>query len=191
MMRITLRNLSALFIPACLILSAFCQESGLSPLVETEAVTLYAYPDLDLHTLLDNLHYTYFLRTETLFDSQSGAGDILARTLEGIYLEVLDLLDIHDYRDHISIKVFPSAEELKTAMQNYPAAAAHPAAFYLAQSNTIYISRDNLNLSTLTDELSQAIIATYFSVPPPSTVRQALCGYVQYHVKQLTDKALP
>jgi len=169
-------------------LSAFSQDSF--SLYESDNLSVYGYQGMDTSFLLDQLHYTSFLHSETVFNSGPSSLDrMLSRTLEEIYLEISDLLDIHDYNGHITVYVLPGREELQARASALSQDLSGASAFH--SGTDVYISLDALTLSRFSDELSQVLIENYFAVPPPATVRQALCGYVQYHVKQMTDKELP
>lgn len=184
---------AALFLVAVCILAccgpagAFGQEERSSLVVNSKFFTFYAYNGADLNGFLEKVHYTRFLRPEDLF--QPGSTDIkgvVASTLDAILLEVSELLDVGDQEYHGTIRLVPAAEDIKQAVGEK--AAGSRTVVYVESSNVMYVAYNGMTLGAFADELSQALIATYFIAPPPPTVRQALCGYVHYHIHALTGE---
>ncbi len=171
---------------------AAAEGTSLPLVVQSKYFTINAPAGMNLDLFLEKLHYEHFLRPDDIF--QAGSRDIhtlLGRTLDSILLEVADLLDIHEYEYKGTITIVSGQEDIDGLSRSYYDRPCREASLYVAQTNTIYLAEDQLSLWTLTDQLSQALIANYFTVPPPSTVRQALCGYVHFHVQKVTGQAHP
>jgi len=56
--------------------------------------------------------------------------------------------------------------------------------FYVFDSNTIFISYQDLTLGMLGHEIAHAVISGYFVVPPPDKVQEVLAGYVEYSLRK-------
>ncbi len=167
---------------------SFGQEENLSLLVESKYFSVYAYPDLDINTLLAKLNFIYFFHPDTLAASNSSdPKTILANTLDSIYLEVSDILDIHLYSLHTNIKIFPDKSYIAPLFKKYSNIGCTERSCYLNDSNTIYISSADLTLGMLGHEIAHSLISHYFVVPPPAKIQEVLCGYVEYNLRKSTS----
>ncbi len=165
----------------------FAQEENLYLVAEGKYFSIYGSKNLDILSLLEKINFNYFLHIGVT--SKNVGQDLkalLADTLDTLYLEVSDILDIHIYSYHGKIYFFPDKSYVSKAAKRYSKKDFSQEGFYLHQKNAVYISSAELTLGVLAHEVSHAIISHYFVVPPPVKVQEVLAGYVEYSLRKHT-----
>jgi len=70
-------------------------------IAEGKYFSIYGYKDLDIVNLLKRLNFEYLLHSQNLTASlREDFKSLLADTLDALYLEVSDILDLHIYSYH-------------------------------------------------------------------------------------------
>ena len=184
------RFLYILFIFIAIFLSpAFllAQEESLSVIAKSKYFSLYGREDVDVYSLLNKLNFDYFLQPDTLLekDDQAPSGT-LTKVLDALYLEVSDILDIHIYSFHGTIKILPDQDSVSAVFKKIFRRDFSERAFYLHENNTIYLCLSDLTVGMLGHEIAHAIISHYFVVPPPPKIQEVLSGYVEYALRKST-----
>lgn len=170
--------------------SSFAREMDLLPIVKSEYFSIYGPGDLDVEELLLKLHFNYFLQPDSLLsETVQAPRDILAQTMDALYLEVSDILGIHVYSFHGNIEFYPDQPSLNEAFKRYFDTDFGERSFYLHEKNTIYLSFQDLTLGMIGHEISHAIQSHYFVVPPPVKVQEILAGYVEYSLRKPAREA--
>ncbi len=152
---------------------------------------VYGYAGIDIPSLLAALDYQSFYPGSSLTGERGDFSAILAKTLDVIYLETSDILDIHIYSYHGAIQFLPDVSAVDSIFYKYAGRSMHERSFYFHEKNTIYISVRDLELGVLGHEIAHAIISHYFVVPPPVKVQEVLCGYVDFNLRKSRGKILP
>lgn len=167
--------------------SVFSQEEDLSLYAEGKYFSIYGYKGLDTDSLLKKLKYSYFSHIDSILgDETSGEKSFLEKTIDGLYLEVSDILDIHIYSFHGKIMIVPDKSYINAISKSYFEGDFPERAFYLLGKNTVYISFSDLTVGMLGHEIAHAIVSHYFVVPPSVKVQEVLCGYVEYKLQKKT-----
>lgn len=165
---------------------AFSQEET-RLLVKSKYFSLYGYRNLDIDSLLNKLYFNYFFHPDTVLqETGQDKKSILSKTLDSLFLEVSDILDIHLYSLHSTIKIHPDQNSINSEFNKFFETDFDERSFYLYEKNTIYISFSDLTLGMLGHEVAHAIISHYFVVPPPVTIQEVLAGYVEYNLRKST-----
>jgi hypothetical protein len=166
----------------------FAFEEKLDQVLETKYFTVYAYSGFNVNSLIPKLNFQYLLHLDRV-DGEAAAtpSDILSKTLDALYLEVSDILDIHIYSFHGSIKIFIQQASLNAALKEILGVNLEGPSYYLQEQNTIFISDADLNLGVLGHEIAHAIISGFFVVPPPEKIQEVIAGYVEYNLRKSTD----
>ena len=151
----------------------------------------YVQSGIDKVGLLEKLNAGYFLqRARALSDTDYRKGDSLddqiAKTLDAIYLEVSDILDIHMYSFSIDLEILPGRDTLSEELVKYFNKRLDMPSFYFYDRNKIYISYADMTLGMLSHEIAHAIVSHYFVVPPPVKVQEILAGYAEYSIRKST-----
>ncbi len=166
--------------------SSFADE-GLVLIGEGQYFSVYAYAGLDVSSLLSKLNFNYYLQPEAVTLGNTGAAKgLLERTFDALYAQVSDVLDIHVYSFHGTIKIYPDASYVAAIYARISGAQFKERSFFYTEKNTIYISYPDLTLGMLGHEIAHAVISSFFVVPPPPKVQEILCGYVEYSLRKAT-----
>jgi hypothetical protein len=166
----------------------FAFEEKLDRVLESRYFTVYAYSGFNVNSLIPKLNFQYLLHLDRV-DGEAAAtpSDILSKTLDALYLEVSDILDIHIYSFRGSIRIFAQQDSLNAALKEFFGVDFKGPSFYLQEQNTIFISDADLTLGVLGHEMAHAIISGFFVVPPPAKIQEVLAGYVEYNLRKSTD----
>lgn len=184
-----MKNFFLFFIFVSVSFSVFSQEESLSLCAEGKYFSIYGYKGLDTNSLLKKLKYSYFSHIDSILgDESSGTKSFLEKTIDGLYLEVSDILDIHIYSFHGKIMIIPDKNYINAIFKSYFEGDFPERSFYLPEKNTIYISFSDLTTGMLGHEIAHAIISNYFVVSPPAKVQEVLAGYVEYKIQKKTGK---
>ena len=165
---------------------SFAREPTLPLIVETQFFSVYGNKKIDINALLALINYNYLRQADDLSRKRDQSQkDILARTLDGLYLEISDILGINIYSYHGTIKIFNDKSSVREIFKLYRGSPNFDeGSFYFHNKNTIYISFSDLTLGMLGHEIAHAIISHYFVVPPPPKVQEVLSGYVEYNLRK-------
>ncbi len=168
---------------------SLCAAQDLNRLTKSEYFSVYAHSDADLNLLLRKLKFDYFSRLESFRGSRNlGLPDqMLANTLDSLFLEVSDIIDIHVYSFHCNLEIYATQRGVSDAFKRYFNTSFKERSFYLQETNTIYISELDLTLGMLGHEIAHAIICHYFTPPPPTRMQEILAGYVEYNLRKDTN----
>ena len=165
--------------------TSFSQEDGLISIVETQHFHVSAYEGCDIAGVLRKLNFDYSSRLDSYYNSQaSGQVGILSKTLDAIFAEASDVLDINLFSYKGGIKIFANQRVMRRALKKYLSGRIQDPSYYIQDSNTIYISYEDLTLGILGHEIAHAIISNYFVVSPPPKVHEVLAGYVEYSLRK-------
>jgi hypothetical protein len=162
----------------------FCQEESLGVLAKGQYFTIYGPKDLNVGSLLNALDFNYVSRRSS--GSDYGSAQALAETLDALYSQVSDTLDIHVYSFHGTIKFVANQSEVSSVFYGFFSQPFPERSFYIHERNTIYISAGDATLGMMGHEIAHAIISHYFVTPPPEKVQEVLAGYVEYHLRKAT-----
>ena len=156
--------------------------------VNSKYFKLTIHPGVNKAELLKKLRADYFLQMGAAFSgdrsNNADMNGLLARTLDAIYLDVSDVLDIHMYSFSVDLEIFPDKSALADELQAYLGKRADMPSFYFYDKNKICISYSDMTLGMLSHEIAHSIISHYFVVQPSAKVQEVLAGYVEYSVRK-------
>ena len=162
------------------------QENNVPPLADGQYFSIYADSPVDAYSISSKLNFDYLVFGDSL---AKGASDdqkqILVKTIDGLYLEVSDIIDIHMYSFKGIIRVLPDKQSLADLIKTVFNRDFNERSLYFFEKNTIFISQADLTLGMLGHEIAHAIISNFFVVPPPPKVQEILCGYVEYSLNKI------
>ena len=155
--------------------------------VDSRYFTIDINRQTDVARLLKVLNVDYFLQFENIFTkSSNNPNDILAKSMDAVFLEIANILSIQLYDVKISMKIFANQSQLSDEFQRIFGTGFTEPAFYSHELNTIFISADNATLGVIGHEITHAVISHYFVVPPPPKIQEVLSGYVEYSLRKST-----
>lgn len=152
---------------------------------EGKYFTIYYQSDEDLFGIIQKIDISP--SQYLMFNSNSSKADPrinLTKTIDALFLEVSDILDMHIYSFQGDIRIYRNFDELKKFFSSYFNQELQAPSFYIHNSNTICIDAENLNACILGHEIAHAIISHYFVVLPPMKIQEILAGYVEYQLKK-------
>ena len=156
--------------------------------VNSKYFKLTIHPGVNKAELLKKLRADYFLQMGAAFSgdrsNNADMNGLLARTLDAIYLDVSDVLDIHMYSFSVDLEIFPDKSALADELQAYLGKRADMPSFYFYDKNKIYVAYSDMTLGMLSHEIAHSIISHYFVVQPSAKVQEVLAGYVEYSVRK-------
>jgi len=162
------------------------QENNALLLAEGKYFSVYADGQADAYSIISKLNFDYLALADSLTKSPSeDPKQILAKTIDGLYLEVSDIIDIHMYGFKGSIRVLSDRQSLSDLIKQAFDRDFKERSLYFFEKNTIFISLADLTLGMLGHEIAHAIISNFFVVPPPPKVQEILCGYVEYSLNKI------
>jgi hypothetical protein len=153
--------------------------------LESKHFRIHIHEGIDNYQLLEKLRIKHFLHLDVIpLKGSSNAESLIKDTLDEIYLEVSDVIDIHMDDLKINLRVFPNKDYLGEVLIQFYGKKMDLPSFYLYEKNTIYISNDDLKVGMLAHEIAHALISNYFTVPPPTKVQEILAGYAEYSLRK-------
>jgi len=178
-----------LFFVAFLPHNAFAAES-----IKSKYFNIHIYDGIDKVQLLKKLDAEYFLRRSVAYFEETGRptadfDTLLGDTLDAVYLQVSDIIDIHMYSLTVGLDILPDKRALADTLEAYLNNRIDVPSFYFHDKNTIYISFADLNAGMLAHEITHAIVTHYFAVPPPTKLQEILSGYSEYSIRKLIGKS--
>jgi hypothetical protein len=157
------------------------QENSVALLADGQYFSVYADGPVDAYSISSKLNFDYLVLGDSLTRGASeDQKQILVKTIDGLYLEVSDILDIHMRSFKGIIRVLPDKQYLADFVKKTFDRDFNERSLYFFEKNTIFISQADLTLGMLGYEIAHAIISNFFAVLPPPKVQEILCGYVEY-----------
>lgn len=159
---------------------------GAAKKIEGKYFTVYYTPQLEIPKLLqqlnispsDNLLVGRPMNKE--FSSEAG----LAEMLDVLFLQACDILDMHIYSFHGTVKISKDSVRLNDIYNYLFNKNAATRSFYVYDLNTIYTSADNFTRGVIGHEVAHAVISHYFVVQPSIKIQEILAMYVEYQLKR-------
>ncbi|MEW5895199.1 MAG: hypothetical protein AB1650_05535 [Candidatus Omnitrophota bacterium] len=153
-------------------------------LTQGQYFSVYAFPQMDCQQLLQKIHYDDFFPIRPFDSKEDSCRELVAKTLDAVYLEVSDTLGINVYSFKGSIKIFPDREMLNEEYLTMFREGFTERAFYFHEEAALYLSFEDLDVALLTHEMTHVIISNYFIVPPSPKLQEILSGYAEYHFRK-------
>ncbi|MFH1457702.1 MAG: hypothetical protein ABIG31_00850 [Candidatus Omnitrophota bacterium] len=153
-------------------------------IVKSKYFSVYGERSINMYAVLKKLNFEYLIYAENLLTDKDDLGNMLAKSIDGLYMAVSDILDIHIYNYHGKLMIFPDRASLNEYLRQSYGLNLSERSYYFHKDNTIYISFADLTAGVLGHEMGHAIVSLYFVVPPPVKVQEILCGYVEYSLRR-------
>jgi hypothetical protein len=174
---------AAIFLMMLLCAGAYAQGTG-DKLAGGTYFTVFSDRAVDAYAVLGKIDTNYLVYASNGSQVNDNVSDILAKTLDGLYQEVSDILDIHIYSFKAVIQVMPDAASLGSLFKNTYGIDFNERSIYYFEKDIIYISLADMTVGMLGHEIAHAIISHFFVVPPPAKIQEVLCGYVEYSLRK-------
>ncbi|MBM3252877.1 MAG: hypothetical protein FJZ16_01320 [Candidatus Omnitrophica bacterium] len=167
----------------------FAQDDDIYKKCEGKYFIIYYQPDIDILDILQKIDFGPSLHLlNKPVNGTKNLDVILSKTIDELFLEVSDILDIHMYSFKGNIKICRDLSTLNRIFDRIYNKNLNSPSFYINDINTVYISLADLKVGMLGHEMAHAIISHYFVVPPPMKVQEVLAGYVEYQLRKTGRK---
>ncbi len=141
--------------------------------------SIYGQAPVDAYAISSRVKFDYLASGYSLVNgAKDSQTQLLAKSVDGLFLKVSDVIGIHLYGFRGAICVVPDRQALASLIKREFGQDFKEGAGYYFERNTIYISLTDLNSVVLGREIAQAIISNYFIVPPPPRIREILSNYI-------------
>lgn len=155
---------------------------GSAKKIEGKYFTVYCSPQLEISSLLQKLNVSP--SDNLLVGRPLGQALGLADMLDVLFLQACDILDMHLYSFHGTIKISKDSFQLNNIYNYLFGKNATTRSFYSYDLNTIYTSANNFTRGVIGHEIAHAIISHYFVVQPSIKVQEILAMYVEYQLRR-------
>ena len=114
-------------------------------------------------------------------DSNDPAGPI-KKKVDMLFERVQEILDMRGRTRKVIINLYPNKKRLHDTYFSITGKRCHIRAWYIYESNTIYINKNDVHAGMLAHEMAHSIIDHYFSARPPRATAEILARYVDKHL---------
>ena len=156
-------------------------------LLETRHTLLYYQKTEDLSIFSRSMEYgqeNWSLKR--LFSE--GAPDTLkeevSRKVDALFERAQEILDMRKKMPKITIHIYPNRRELDSAYHAIYHSENNIRAWYLYETNTIYLNVTDVHEGMLAHEMAHSIIDHFLLVRPPPASAEILARYVDVHLHQ-------
>jgi hypothetical protein len=146
--------------------------------------SVYSDNSIDAYGVLGKIDANYLIYSSGGTAASDNVSDILAKSLDGLYQEVSDILDIHIYSFKGTVQVLPDRQSLSSYFKRAYGIDFDERSIYYFEKDIIYVSLADMTVGVLGHEIAHAIISHFFVVPPPAKIQEVLCGYVEYSLRK-------
>ena len=161
-------------------------ENKATLIAQGQYFSIYADGPTGAYDICSKLKFEYLVFGDSLPQGpDNDQKQVLVKTIDGLFLEVSDIIDIHLYSFKGSIHFVPDRQALASLIKREFSQDFNERSLYYFEKNTIYISLADLTTGMLGHEIAHAIISNYFIVPPPAKVQEIISGYVEYSLNKL------
>jgi len=108
--------------------------------------------------------------------------DKLKKKVDTLYERVMEILDMRKRTKKVSINIYRDRKQLHAAYYNIYKTAARHRAWYIYETNTIYVNLEDINEGILAHEMAHSIIDHFLIVRPPAATAEILARYVDSHL---------
>lgn len=157
--------------------------------IDGKNVIVYFSPDTDVPALMRQLDVRLadsIIAGKSIIKSANPPDSQLADMLDTLFMQVSDIMDMHIYSLQVNIKICRDDVELEHIYNRLSGLELKDRkSFFMADSNTIYISTNSFKKEILGHEMAHAIISRYFVIPPPVKIQEILAMYVEYCLRKV------
>lgn len=154
-------------------------------LLETKHVKIHYHDQKDLEQFNNKIDYSpVSMGLQGLFSKPDSDDptEKIKQKVDAVYERVQEILDMRKSMDKININIYRDKEELHAAYYEIFQESSQLRAWYIYESNTIYINAADMHEGILAHEMAHAIIDHFLSVRPPSATAEILARYVDGHL---------
>jgi hypothetical protein len=106
----------------------------------------------------------------------------IKQKVDAVYEKVQEILDMRKLMTRVTIYVTHDKKELRSLYQKIYKTPCHFRAWYVYESNTVYVNADDVHEGILAHEIAHSIIDNYLLICPPKATAEILARYVDDHL---------
>ncbi|MBF0331392.1 MAG: hypothetical protein HQL17_05595 [Candidatus Omnitrophica bacterium] len=173
---------------------AFASSDGFAAArkIETRYFTVQIGPGIDELDLVRTLDISAGDKVLAGLSSDSGkdlSAYSLSDLLDALFLWSSNLLDMQLYSYRGNVKVVANEDMLADIyLKIYGSERTGEKAFYIYDTNTVYVAAPNFTKEIVGHEVAHAIISNYFVVQPSVKVQEVLAGYIEYNLRKKSSR---
>ena len=156
-------------------------------IVESSYATIFVSKDIDLRSVIKRIDVRFArydpVEDKLFFDKGFSDTERLANKIDIVVRKAKKILDMHPKGFHVNIRIYERDRALWDIYEDIFSERKEYKAFYVHKFRTIYISLPNVSESVLAHEIGHSIIDNYFTILPPSKIRELLACYVDVHLR--------
>ena len=114
----------------------------------------------------------------------SGSTNALSNKIDALYERGQEILEMRGKMKKVTINIYPNKKGLDDAYYRITRRSCRIRAWYVYESNTVYINVDDVHEGMLAHELAHAIIDHYLLIRPPRATAEILAHYVDEHLRR-------
>ncbi len=155
---------------------------GSAKKLEGKYFTVYYSPQTEISGLLQKLNVS---SSDNLLVGRPLGEELgLADMLDILFLQACDILDMHLYNFHGTIKICKDSFQMNDIYEYLFRKTTTTRSFYTYDLNTIYTSTENFTRGVIGHEVAHAVISHYFVVQPSVKIQEVLAMFVEYQLKR-------
>ena len=104
------------------------------------------------------------------------------KKLDALYERVQEILDMRKRMRPVVIKIYGTKKQLHAAYDDVYGKPCQMRAWYIYETNTIYVTVEDIHEGILAHEMAHAVIDHYLLVRPPPATTEILARYVDSHL---------
>jgi hypothetical protein len=104
------------------------------------------------------------------------------KKLDALYERVQEILDMRKRMRPVVIRIYGTKKQLHAAYDDVYGKPCQLRAWYIYETNTIYVTVEDLHEGILAHEMAHAVIDHYLLVRPPPATTEILARYVDSHL---------
>jgi hypothetical protein len=154
-------------------------------ILDTKYTAIHYHSIKDLKKFNNNIDFSYStMGLKWLFKNKS-PNDIeneIKQKVDALYEKVQEILDMRKSMEKVTIYVSYDKQELRSLYQKIYKAPCHLRAWYVYESNTVYVNADDIHEGILAHEIAHSVIDNYLLICPPKATAEILARYVDDHL---------
>jgi len=154
-------------------------------IIDTKYTKIHYHSWKDLKKFNSNIDYSPSSMGLRWFFKKKSPGDIkneIKLKIDAVYEKVQEILDMRKSMEKVTIYISHDKQELHSLYQEIFKTPCHLRAWYVYESNAVYINVDDIHEGIIAHEIAHSIIDHYLLIRPPKATVEILARYVDGHL---------
>ena len=154
-------------------------------ILDTKYTEIHYHSIEDLNKFNNNVDFSISTMGLKWLFKKKGPNDIeneITQKVDAVYEKVQEILDMRKSMKKVTIFVSCDKKELGSIYQEIYKSPCHFRAWYVYESNTVYVNAEDVHEGILAHEFAHSIIDNYLLIRPPEATAEILARYVDEHL---------